>query len=193
MTEFYSISSGFDTLVPGERQRRASIMSGFSVWIRSDAEIGTARMPSDKETFACLARWGVPESLLAFRVANEFRAPGVYEQVHCVAGRSSAGAIKVEEEERGAGRGESVYIFCEAEGVELYLARFSGSFGELAVLARIEPTASSGLVGPLFDAMGIPFPIVDEGRRTKDLAERLDLHQARLIQLRQHAREWVKP
>ncbi len=124
-------------------------MTPHAVSIRTDAEVGTIRMPSEKDVLDCLRRLGAPEARLSFKAVAEFRAPGVYDQVHLAAGSSSLGAIRIEEEERGAGTGETAFLFNQARGLELYLTLFSGSFRELAVLARIDP-ASADAVKPLF-------------------------------------------
>lgn len=164
-------------------------MNAFRTLFLNGAEIGVAHLPSDEDILSCLMRCGVPESLLEFKLANEFIAPGVFEQRHSVAGHSSTGAILEEEEERGAGSGACQYVFCIDRKLEIYLASYSGNGGEIAILVRADPD-SAEICAALSAAMGIAWPTSAEGSRSRSDPDRITLHHQRLAAMRGHVQEW---
>ncbi|HLY76099.1 MAG TPA: hypothetical protein VKU80_18415 [Planctomycetota bacterium] len=133
---------------------------------------------------------GVPESFLHFKLADQFNAPGVFEQSHFVMGTSSTGAIKVEEEERGAGSGESFYLFCIERGLEIYLSFYTGDGGELALLVTCDSGACD-ICPRLAAAMGSPWPSHSNNIDQPISPDRLAIHQHRLTSLRENVQKWL--
>jgi hypothetical protein len=138
----------------------------------------------------CLKTLGVPESFLHFRLADEFKAPGVFEQSHFVMGTSSTGLIRVEEEERRVGSGECYYLFCMERGLEIYLASFTGGGGELALLVEGD-SISSDISIRLSKAMEGSWPSSPGPGDTTVPGDRLMIHQHRLLSLRGNAQKWL--
>jgi hypothetical protein len=161
---------------------------GEGMMILRGREIGQAHLPTDADMLDCLRRLGAPGETLSFRLASEFKAPGVFEQYHYVAGTASAGAIKVEEEERGAGDGFCYYLFCKERGLEIYLDRFSGRGGELAWVVQSD-SRSAEVCTALSTAMGGVWPTSNEAV-PKSVEDRVAIIRQRLGALRSHVEKW---
>ena len=178
---------GCSWIAPGLARRYTRAMDERILILRGSA-IGRARLPTDAEVLECLRRLSVPEEALRFRIANEFKAPGVFEQTHSIAGSLAAGAIKEEEEERGAGEGSCYYIFCKDRDLEIYLAQYSGGGGEIAILDQSDPK-STDVCEALSRAMGGIWPSSD-GSVSRVPDDRVTLHLQRRGAMRGHVQEW---
>ena len=162
---------------------------GEQILILRGSEIGPAHLPGDADVQKCLQELGASKETLNFRLASEFKAPGMFEQYHQAAGTASAGAIKVEEDERGVGAGSCFYVFCKEKGLEVYLAHFFGAGGELALLVRSD-SKSAEACRSLSAAMGGVWPSTETV--PVGLEDRVALHRQRVSALRGHVQEWFK-
>jgi hypothetical protein len=158
--------------------------------ILSGRHLGKAHLPKDSDIIDCLRILGVPEPFLHFKLADQFKAPGVFEQSHFVIGTSSTGAIKVEEEERRAGSGESFYLFCIEKGLEIYLAFYTGGGGELALLVTCDSGACT-ICPRLAAAMESPWPSSTNNTDPSIPPDRLAIHEHRLTSLRGNVQKWL--